>query len=114
MFVGVGNKLKFPAKSLVWVKVTAPPTDDASTSIVKVLVGPVQFTPLLVNVGVTTIVANIGDGPAFVAVNAGIFPVPEAGIPIEAAELVQAYVVVPPVFVVPKVIEDVGLPLQTT
>ena len=60
------------------------------TVIVKVWDGPEQFTLLLLNVGVTIMVAVTGDDPIFVAVKAGIFPFPEAAKPIEAAELVQA------------------------
>jgi D-ribose pyranose/furanose isomerase RbsD len=67
-----------------------------------------------VNVGVTTIVANIGDVPAFVAINAGIFPVPEAAKPIAVLLFVQEKVVVPPVFVVVKEAKVDELPLQKT
>ena len=60
------------------------------TVIVKVFVGPVQFTPLLVNVGVTTIVAITGAVPVLTAVNEAMLPVPNAKSPIPGVSLVQA------------------------
>lgn len=70
--------------------------------------------PPLSYVGVTLIVAIIGEVPVFSAVNEGILPVPEAAKPIETLLLVQAYVFVPPEFVDPKVIAAIVLPLQTS
>jgi len=64
--------------------------------IVKVLEGPEHGVPPFVNVGVTTIVALIGELPVFVAVNERL-PVPEAFRPIAILSFVHAYVVVPPV-----------------
>ena len=84
------------------------------TVIVKVLVGPVQLTPPLVNVGVTTIVAITGAVPVLVAVNEAMFPVPNARSPIDGVSFVQAKVVVPPVLLVPKIIAEVLVLLQTT
>jgi hypothetical protein len=81
---------------------------------VKVLVGPVQDIPPLVKVGVTTIVATTGAVVLLVAVNEAISPVPVAANPIEVALLVQAYVVVPIVLVVAKVMAVVAVALQTT
>ena len=57
---------------------------------VKVFVGPVQFTPPLLNVGVTTMVATTGADPVLTAVNEAMLPVPEDASPILANELVQA------------------------
>ena len=79
-----------------------------------VFVRPIQLTLPLVKVGVTTIVAVIGVIPLFTAVKEGIFPFPEAANPIEALSLVQKYVVAPPEFMVAKLTNVVGLPLQTT
>ena len=84
------------------------------TVIVKVLVGPVQGTPLLVNVGVTTIVAITGAVPVLVAVNDEMFPIPDAKSPIDGVSFVQAYVVVPPVLLVPKITAVVLVLLHTT
>jgi hypothetical protein len=67
--------------------------------IVKVFVDPAQLTAPFVKVGVTTIVPLIGELPVFVPVKDGISPLPLAPKPIEVFELVQVYVVVPPVFV---------------
>ena len=57
---------------------------------VKVFVGPVQLTPPLVKVGVTTIVAITGAVPVLTAVNEAMFPVPDAARPMLVTELVQA------------------------
>ena len=57
---------------------------------VKDLVGPVQLTPLLVKVGVTTMVAVTGAVPVLTAVNEAILPVPLAARPILVASFVQA------------------------
>jgi hypothetical protein len=72
------------------------------------------LTPPLSYVGVTLIVAVIGELPVFTAVNEGMLPVPEATKPIETLLLVQAYVFVPPEFVEPKVIAAIAFPLQTS
>jgi hypothetical protein len=50
---------------------------------------PTQLTPLFVNVGVTVIVATTGAVVLLAAINVGIFPVPLAAIPIDAALFVQ-------------------------
>ena len=67
--------------------------------IVQVLVGPAHETLPLVKVGVTTIVPVMGVLPVLVAVK-DILLLPLAPRPILVLSLVQAYVVVPPVFVV--------------
>ena len=84
------------------------------TVMVNVFVGPVQLTPPLVNVGVTTMVAITGQVPLLTAVNEAMFPVPEAARPMLVVLLVQAYVVVPPVLVVSYVTVVVEPALQTT
>ena len=50
---------------------------------------PTQLTPLLVNVGVTVIVATTGAVVILVATKVGILPVPLAAIPIDGALFVQ-------------------------
>ena len=60
------------------------------TVIVKVFDGPVQPTPLLLNVGVTVIVAVTGKAVRLIAVKAAILPVPLAARPILVLLLVQA------------------------
>jgi hypothetical protein len=62
---------------------------DGLTVIVNVWAVPEQLTPPLVNVGVTVIVALIGEVPALVAVNAGNEPVPLAPRPIVVFELLH-------------------------
>ena len=57
--------------------------------IVKVVAMPVQLTPLLLKVGVTVMVATTGVVVMLVAIKVGILPVPLAGMPIDAAVLVQ-------------------------
>jgi hypothetical protein len=54
----------------------------------------------------------IGLVPVFTAVKAPIFPVPAAAKPIPGVSLVQVYEVVPPVFVVAKLIAANELPLH--
>jgi len=63
---------------------------DGLTVIVNVWAVPEQLVPPLLKVGVTVIVALIGDEPALVAVNAGSEPVPLAPRPIDVFELLQA------------------------
>ena len=75
---------------------------------VKVLVGPLQLTPLLVNVGVTFIVAEIGAVPSFVAINVAMLPSPLASSPMLVLLLVQEYVLEPLVFAVPKSMIEVA------
>ena len=58
--------------------------------IVKVFVGPEQLLPLLVKVGVTTIVATTGAVVVLTAVNEAILPVPDANKPMDVAVLVHA------------------------
>ena len=84
------------------------------TVMVKVFVGPAQPIEPLVKVGVTTIVATTGDVPVLTAAKEAILPVPEAARPMLVVVFVHAYVVVPPVFVVPKVTAVVEAELQTT
>jgi hypothetical protein len=59
------------------------------TVMVKVLVGPGQLTPPLVNVGVTTIDATTVAVVTLVAVKDAIFPAPLAASPMLAAEFVH-------------------------
>ena len=59
------------------------------TVMVKVLEGPVQVTPALVKLGVTTMVATTGNAVALIAVKLAILPMPLAANPIEGLELVQ-------------------------
>ena len=75
---------------------------------------PTQLTPLLVNVGVTVMLAVTGNKVLFVAINEGIFPTPVAAKPIDGAEFVQLNTVVPPVAVVLKFIALVDAPLHKT
>ena len=80
---------------------------------VKFSVGPVQPTPLFVNVGVTVTVAVIGDVPLLTAAKAGIFPVPFAASPMAGFVLVHEYVVAPPVLFVLKLTAVIFVPLHT-
>ena len=82
------------------------------TVIVKVIGVPLQLF-VLVNIGVTVIVATTGEFPEFVAVNEAMSPVPLAANPMEVAVLVQLYVVVPPEFWVEKSTEAIVSPAQT-
>lgn len=67
------------------------------------------------NEGVTSMVVETGDEPAFTAVNDGILPLPEdADSPIEVLLLVHEYVVVPPVRLVVKVTAVLAEPLHST
>lgn len=84
------------------------------TVIVKVFVKPIQLVPLLVNVGVTIIVATTGEFPLLMVVKAVMFPLPDAAKPIEGVLLVQLYTVLPPVFVVAKFTAVLKFPLQIT
>ena len=59
------------------------------TVIVKLIDGPVQVTPPLVKLPVTTIVAVTGAVPALVAVKLGILPAPRAARPIDGWLFVQ-------------------------
>ncbi len=60
----------------------------------------------------TVIVAVIGLAVVLVTLNALMFPVPDAGNPIAVFELVQLYVVVPPVKLVEKTTAVVDVPLH--
>lgn len=68
------------------------------------------MTPLLVNVGVTVIVAVNGIIPGLIAVNEGISPVPLAARPMEGWVLTQLKIVVPPVLFVVNTVACVGVP----
>ena len=83
------------------------------TVIVKLITGPTQLTPPLVNVGVTVIVAVIATNVKFIAVNAGILPLPLAANPMPGWLFVHAYVTVPPVLGVVKLIAACVAPLHT-
>ena len=78
----------------------------------KVFVGPGQLTTPSEYEGVTTMVAITGAVPVLTAGNAKISPEPVAGSPIPVAELVHAYVVVPPTLVVEKKMSTVFSPLH--
>ena len=82
------------------------------TVIVNDCVGPVQAGVPFKKDGVTVIVPIIGIGVLLVTLNALIFPVPESANPIAEFELVQLYVVVPPVLLVEKVTAKVVDPLH--
>ena len=84
------------------------------TVMVKVMAGPVQLTPALVYVGITTIEATAGVVPGLMAIKLGILPVPLGPRPIPAPVLVQLNTRVPPVLELVKVIAVVGAPLHTT
>ena len=63
------------------------------TVIVKLVVGPLQLTDPLLNVGVTVIVAVTGDVPVLIAVNDGIpvlLPPDDAANPIPVLSFVHA------------------------
>ena len=62
-------------------------------------------------VGITVMVADIGAAPAFVAMKAAMFPVPEAANPIVVLLFVQ--VNVPPAGVLAKLVTGTVTPLQT-
>ncbi len=82
------------------------------TVIVNVFAGPGQLLEALVNVGVTIIVATIGELPVLTALNE-IFPLPVADSPIAVLLFVHVYPVVPPVLDVTK-LALVLSPLHTT
>ena len=63
------------------------------TVIVKLLVGPLQLMPPLVNVGVIVIVAVCGVVPVLIATNDGIVAVPLAASPMLVLLFVQLYTV---------------------
>ena len=83
------------------------------TVIVKVLVDPEHPVPFVYK-GVTTIVAITGAVVILAAANEAISTLPDAARPIEDAELVQEYVVAPPVLTVAKLIAAVLFVLQST
>ena len=62
------------------------------------MAGPVQLTPLSVNVGITVILAIIGEVPSLTPAKDEIFPTPKSPRPIAILSFDQVYVVVPPVF----------------
>ena len=68
---------------------TALTTAVGLTVMVNVLDVPTQLTPLLVNVGVTVIVAVTGALVALVAIKDAILPAPVADKPIEGVLLIQ-------------------------
>ena len=81
---------------------------------VNVCCGPVQETPLCVNVGVTTIVDTNGAAVLFVAVKEEILPFPDAPRPMAVLLFVQEYVVFPTVLTVLNVVEPITSVLQTS
>jgi hypothetical protein len=87
---------------------------DGLTVIVNVSAGPTQLTDPFVKVGVTVIVALIGDVPEFVALNDAILPEPLATSPIAVLLFDHEYVVVPPVRLVAKVIIPLAAELHRT
>ena len=58
--------------------------------IVKISAGPAQLTPLSVNVGVTVILAIIGEVPLLTPTKDGIFPTPKSARPIAILSFDQA------------------------
>ena len=64
------------------------------------------------NDGVTVMVAVTGEVPVLVAVNDGMLPVPLAPRPMLVLLFDHAYVVVPPLLVVPKLTAAVAAPLH--
>ena len=82
------------------------------TVMVKLISGPVQLTPLLVNTGVTVMVATTGAVPLLIAVNDAMLPLPDAARPIVGTLFVQLKVV--PVTGLVKFTAVVGELLQTT
>lgn len=58
---------------------------------VKLTDAPVQITPPLLKVGVTVMVATIGNGVAFLATKDGMLPVPLLFNPIFGLSLVHVY-----------------------
>ena len=94
----------------VWLA-TAFTVGVGFTVMVNVIGVPVQVTPLLVNVGVTVIVATTGAVPVLIAVKLGMFPVPAAARPILVLLFVQLYTV--PAALPVKVTAAVGAPLHT-
>ena len=83
------------------------------TVIVNVFDTPLQTVLPPENEGVTVIVAIIGVFVVFIAVNVGMFPLPEAASPIPVFELVQLYVVPVEVLLVVKLFGVTVLLLQT-
>ena len=79
---------------------------------VKVSGLPVLLVPPFSKVGVTSMVATSVLVVLFVAVNDRISPLPLAAKPISVLSLVHAYVVVPPVFKVEKLISLISSPAQ--
>lgn len=84
------------------------------TVMVKLIGVPTQLVPILVNVGVTVIVAVTGALVTFVAINDRISSTPDAPNPMDGVLLVQVYVTMPPVFGLLKFTVAVGEPLHTT
>ena len=95
----------------VWL-LTVFTLPDGFTVMVKVVAVPVQVVPLVVSVGVTTIMAVTGALPVFTAVNEAILPVPLAARPIDGVLFVQLNVV--PASAPLKVTAVVAALLQTT
>ena len=79
---------------------------------VKVSGLPVLLVPPFTKVGVTSMLATSVLVVLFVAVNDRISPLPLAAKPISVLSLVHAYVVVPPVFKVEKLISLISSPAQ--
>ena len=79
---------------------------------VKVSGLPVLLVPPFSKVGVTSMLATSVLVVLFVAVNDRISPLPLAAKPISVLSLVHAYVVVPPVFKVEKLISLISSPAQ--
>lgn len=65
------------------------------------------MVPLNVKEGITVIVATAGELPVLVTVKGSMFPVPEAASPMLVLLLDHAYVVVPPVLEVVKLMAAV-------
>ena len=89
----------------VWLP-TELRTGVGLTLIVNITAAPLQ--PFAI--GVTEMIARIGDEVLFIPVNDGMFPVPLAARPIEGLSFVQLYVV--PAIVPEKLIAVVFVPLH--
>ena len=85
---------------------------DGLTVMVNVIGVPLQFTPPLLNTGVTVIVAVTALVVLFTAVNDGIFPVPLAAKPMDVVLLTQLKLTDPPVALVVKLTAVVAAPLH--
>ena len=90
-------------------------TGKGYTVIVKLMAGPAQGVTPPVNVGVTVIVATMGEVVVLMAVKDGIFPLPKAARPMLVVLLLHEYIVAPGgVLLLTKVTVTVDEPWHTT